>query len=266
LTGLKEATAALNESEHRLRLLTAQLLKSQENERRWIARDLHDDLGQTMALLKMQINALERKVPAEFAEVHKILGDSRTHVNEVIGKVRHLTHDLSPPSLEHLGLAKELQSLLQGFAKYQAAEVIAEIDDLKGLFPPEAEINLYRLFQEFLNNIVKHAEATQIKVIISRQPQRVDFHLEDNGKGFNPKTLLDYKNLNRGLGLVTMEERVRMLGGDLELQSEPGQGTRLRFAVPLANPKLYSSALDQHLLQQYQRVDILFIYAATPIA
>ena len=238
LTSLRKAKTALNESEHRLRLLTAQLLKSQENERRWIARDLHDDLGQIMALLRLQNGALGRKVPAEYTEVHQILDDSRNHINEVIGKVRRLSHDLSPPALEHLGLARALESLLQGFAQYQAAEVMTDIDDLKGLFPPEVEINLYRLFQEFLNNIVKHADATQIKVIISRQPERVDFQLEDNGKGFDSKAALDYKDLNRGLGLVTMEERVRMAGGVLKLQSEPGQGTRLNFAVPLADPKL----------------------------
>jgi len=112
------------------------------------------------------------------------------------------------------------------------------IDDLEGLFPREVEINLYRLFQEFLNNIIKHAKATQIKVIISRHPHCVDFRLEDNGKGFDPKTVLDYKNLHQGMGLATMEERVRMLGGVLKLESEPGQGTRLHFSVPVANPKL----------------------------
>lgn len=235
LTGLKETETALKESEQKLRLLTSQLLNAQESERRRIAHDLHDDLGQVMNLLKLQMRTLERKVPAELSEAHKIIDDSRKYINEVIDKARRLSHDLSPSILEDLGLYDALKNLLEEFAKYQAAEVITEIDDFKGLFPQEAEINLYRLFQESLNNIIKHANATQIKVIISRHPHCVDFRMEDNGQGFDPKTVLSYKKLDRGMGLATMEERVLMLGGVLKLQSEPGQGTRLHFSVPLAH-------------------------------
>jgi signal transduction histidine kinase len=186
-------------------------------------------------------------VPAKLSEAHKIIGEFRKHITEVIDNVHRLSHDLIPPILENLGLSDAVKSLLERFTIYQAAEVMMEIDDLKGLFPREAEINLFRLFQEFLNNIIKHANATQIKVIISRHPNCVDFRLEDNGKGFDPKTVLDYKNPGRGMGLVTMEERVHMLGGVLKLQSEPGQGTRIHFAVPVANPKKGASPLTSIL-------------------
>ena len=247
LAGLKETETALKESEQKLRGLTSQLLNAQESERRRIARDLHDDMGQVMVLLKLQLRILEGKVPAELSEAHKIIGEFRKHITEVIDNIHRLSHDLIPPILENLGLSNAVKSLLERFAIYQAAEVMMEIDDLTGLFPREVEINLFRLFQEFLNNIIKHANATQIKVIISRHPNCVDFRLEDNGKGFDPKTVLDYKNPGRGMGLVTMEERVHMLGGVLKLQSEPGQGTRIHFAVPVANPKKGASPLTSIL-------------------
>jgi signal transduction histidine kinase len=229
----RQAEEALKESEERLRHLTSQLIAAQETERHRLALELHDDLGQSLMVLKMQLRSLQKLLPQEPAPPREQFEQSLKYINEIIEGVRRLSRDLRPAILEDLGLAAALAYLFEEFQKYRDLKFSLDLDDLQGLFAPEAQILIFRIFQESLTNIAKHADATQVAVSIKRQKRRVAFKIEDNGSGFDLEQILEGDATQRGLGLAAMDERIRMLGGALDIRSRDSQGTRISFAVPL---------------------------------
>lgn len=222
---------SLKESEGRLRHLTSQLLTAQEAERGRLALELHDDLGQSLTVLKMQLRAIQREAPLEFSKTRESLEHTLDFINQVIEKVRRLSRNLRPAILEDLGLTAALKHLFEEFSN-QGILVTMDLDDVQGYFSPEAQIAIYRTFQESLTNIAKHAEAAQIKVTIKRQNGNVAFRVEDNGNGFELQEVLSGDVTKRGLGLMAMDERIRLLGGKLQISSKPGTGTNISFVVP----------------------------------
>jgi PAS domain S-box-containing protein len=228
----------LRESEEHLRLLTFQLLNAQETERKRIAVELHDGLGQALMVSKMRLRAIMRSVLA--GEPKEECEDLLGYLDEVIENVRRLSHDLMPPALEDLGLQAALSHLLDEFARYSGIRLSTDLEGIQDLFSPEKQLIIYRIFQEGLNNITKHAHASEVSVSMKREPEGVSFRLKDNGEGFDIQNVLASDSTKRGLGLAAMDERVQILGGDLKLWSQPGQGTRLQFTVPLSvdNPKV----------------------------
>ncbi len=156
---------ALLESEQRLRFLTNQLLTAQETERRRISMELHDEVGQSLTVLKLQVRAIERELrqPGQ-AELKQECLELLAYLDGVIENVRRLSRDLSPAILEDLGLSAALNYLLEGVAKHLTVNPSLQVEDLNGLFPPEAQIIIYRIFQECLNNITKHAGACTVSV------------------------------------------------------------------------------------------------------
>jgi signal transduction histidine kinase len=133
----------------------------------------------------------------------------------------------------NLGLPAALRQLTKEFSKYHDIKLSLKMGHIKNQFTTEEEINLYRIFQEALNNIVKHAQATRIEITIKKHSGRVTFRVDDNGRGFYRDHLLVKDTSSRGLGLTAIEERVRMLGGALEISSQEGQGTSITFVVPV---------------------------------
>jgi PAS domain S-box-containing protein len=226
----KRSEDALRESEKNLRYLSFQLLTSQETERKRIAVELHDGLGQALMVSKMRLRAIERSVPA--GEAKKECGDLLKYLDEVIENVRRLSHDLMPSALEDLGLQAALLHFLDEFAKYTGIRLSTDLDDIQALFSPEKQLIIYRIFQESLNNITKHAHATKVSLAMKREPGGVSFRLEDNGEGFDVQKVLASDSRKRGLGLATLEERVRMMGGSLQMWSQIGIGTRISFFIP----------------------------------
>lgn len=222
---------SLKESEGRLRHLTSQLLTAQEAERGRLALELHDDLGQSLTVLKMQLRAIQREAPLESSKTRESLEHTLDFINQVIEKVRRLSRNLRPAILEDLGLTAALKHLFEEFSN-QGILVTMDLDDVQGYFSPEAQIAIYRTFQESLTNIAKHAEAAQIKVTIKRQNGNVAFRVEDNGNGFELQEVLSGDVTKRGLGLMAMDERIRLLGGKLQISSKPGTGTNISFVVP----------------------------------
>jgi signal transduction histidine kinase len=226
----QRAKEALRESEERLRHLSSQLLTSQETERKRIAVELHDGLGQALIVSKMRLWAIECSLPA--GESKKECGGLLTYLDEVIENVRRLSYDLMPLALQDLGLQAALLNLLDEFAKYTGIRLATDLDDIQALFSPERRLIIYRIFQESLNNITKHAQATAVSVAMKREPNGVSFRLEDNGKGFDVPKVLASDSKNRGLGLAAVEERVQMMGGSLQMWSQMGVGTRISFFIP----------------------------------
>jgi signal transduction histidine kinase len=226
-----QTEASLQESEARLRHLTSKVLSAQEDERGRLALELHDDLGQSLAVLKMQLRAIQRKAPPESSEVRENLENSLNFINEIIERIRRLSRNLRPTVLEELGLTPAVQHLFEEFC--QEIQVILDLDDTKDLLSLEAQLNIYRIFQESFSNITKYAQASRVSVSIKKQEGGVVFLVEDNGRGFDPQKIINENIADRGLGLTAMDERARMLGGTLNIWSQEGQGTKITFNVPI---------------------------------
>ncbi|MDD2901731.1 MAG: PAS domain-containing sensor histidine kinase [Syntrophales bacterium] len=230
ITVRKQNEIKLLESEHRLRELTAQLLNIQEIERSRISKELHDELGQTMLLLKFQVSAIHEKLadPATRKESSEVLKNN----DEAIENVRRLAKDLSPTVLESLGVSAAVRFLLEEFGKSSNIAVTADIDEVNDLLAPKEQRNIYRIFQEALTNIGRHAQAGHVKAMIKRSEQSIAVLIQDDGKGFEvDKVLADYPKARR-FGLATIKERVQLIGGSLDLKSELGSGTKITFSVP----------------------------------
>jgi PAS domain S-box-containing protein len=231
ITERKLAEEKLMESEKNLRRLTSQLLSAQEDERKRISMELHDELGHALLALKLQLESVEEQLlPHQISlkdEVGKMLGG----IYGTIEKVRRLYLDLSPGDLEDLGLTTSLHSLFDDFADLQKQITwTIKLNHLDGLFPLSTQTAIYRIVQEALTNIGKHAKPNHVLTEIKREKQGVKFIIEDDGIGFEwSKVVIEKKTL----GLLAMEERVKILGGSFELWSRANQGTKISFTIPI---------------------------------
>jgi PAS domain S-box-containing protein len=232
ITDRKKAEEALKESEIRLRHLAEQLLTAQESERKRLAAEVHDELGHALLTLKLHLSSLEKKMLPEQEDLKEEIRSQLDYIQEVIQEVRRLYHDLSPGDLEDLGLTKALRALINDFAVH-VPQITWQVNlmDLEGLFSLPVQTTIYRILQEALTNIGKHAHPTLVIISSQKEDDRVHFVIQDNGKGFNVQEL-GTQATGRGLGLVAMEERLKMLGGSLEIQSRDQEGTRLSFKIP----------------------------------
>jgi signal transduction histidine kinase len=231
----RRAEEALKESERELRLLTSQLLSIQEEERRRVARELHDELGQALTVLKINLVAIEDKLAPEQKALKANCEHMLSYIDTVIENVRRLSWDLSPSSLEDLGLTAALGYLVDETCRNHHMHSAVVMDEIDHLFPPEIQINIYRIFQESLTNVVKHAKATLVSVQVSREDGKVSFVIRDNGRGFSVKQVIPGKVAKRSLGLTAMNERVLMAQGSLQISSRKGQGTTIAFSIPTDN-------------------------------
>ena len=219
----------LLESEKNLRQLASQLMTAQEDERKRISQELHDELGQALLVLKLQTRSVEKELQPEQETLRAECLEMLDNIDQVVNNVRRLSHDLSPLLLEDLGLSVALERLIREFCKHYNIEYSNPETDLNNLFTLESQTTIYRIFQESLTNIGKHSQATRLTVSISRTDDRAVFLIQDNGKGFNPA---QGRGQSRGMGLAAMKERVQMLGGTLSILSQEGTGTKISFDIP----------------------------------
>ena len=236
ITERQRAEEAIKQSELRLRQLTSQLLTAQEEERHRISLALHDDLGQSLMVLKMQLRGVEKALPSEpgAAKARDECSVALNYLGTIIQNIRRISQNLRPAILENFGLASGLKSLVDEFCLRQELRCSFELDDIRQSFSTETEIVIYRIFQETLTNIGKHAQATQVEIAVKKRQDHVHLSINDNGAGFDVKEALAITADTRGMGLGSIEERVRMLGGTLQLWSEVGKGTRISFNVPIS--------------------------------
>jgi PAS domain S-box-containing protein len=219
-------------AEEAIRELSFSLWNAQEMERKRIASELHDDFGQTLAFLKIKIKNIQNKLPSHQDELKEECENTLKYADQLIEKVRTLSHGLTPLILNHLGLTASLQSLIEDFSKFSYMKIKKDIANIDKMFSPVAEIAIYRIFQEIFTNIEKHANADHVKIEIKKQNNSVYFQIEDNGKGFDiEKIELNYLNEKR-IGLASLKERVRMLGGRFKIQSHMNEGTKINFTIP----------------------------------
>ena len=208
-----------------LRELSARLLRAQENERRTLARELHDEVGQSLSAILMETEGAACAV--EPAEVREHLASIRAMAEKTVNEVRDLALLLRPSMLDDFGLVPALRWHAREMAKRTGLHVVVEADDSADSLPDEHQTCIYRLVQEALNNSSRHASARTVEVTVTREGARVLFSVRDDGAGFDPRFV-------RGLGLLGMEERVRRLGGQVRIDSQPGRGTLVAAELPVA--------------------------------
>ncbi len=230
----QQAVEALRESEKQLRYLSSQLLTAQETERTRISRELHDELGQALIALKFHLASVQRRLRKDQKPLYDEHEHAQEDIEQIIENVRRLSLDLSPHVLENLGLSAALRWLVDDCAKNQKITASIDITDINNSYSEKSQIIIYRIFQEALTNIRKHSHATHMSAVISRNDDTISFLIEDNGKGFDVKQVMIKNPIEKGLGLATMEERIRMLGGALDIRSQVGGGTRISFAIPIS--------------------------------
>ena len=231
---LQHAQGQIIEKEQNLSYLMAQVLAAQEQERERLSRELHDELGQSLLVLKLQAGNIQEQIDKNPAVAEAECRKMSANLNQLVENVRRLSRDISPAVLQDLGLTSALRHLVHEFAKRHNLQANFKVPpDLEKLFAREVQINIYRIFQESLTNISKHARASSLTVAVTRKAGMVSFLLVDNGKGFQLEEVFGREPTDRGMGLGTMEERVRMMGGILEIKSQKGRGTEISFSVPI---------------------------------
>jgi signal transduction histidine kinase len=231
ITERKQSEEVLKESAKNLRHLASQLLRAQEDERKRISLELHDELGHALLALKLQLLSVEDQLLPQQVSLKKEIGKILGVIGTTIEEVRRLYLDLSPGDLEDLGLTTALHSLLDEFADLQKNIIwTIKLDNLDGLLPLSAQTAIYRIVQEALTNIGKHAKPKHVSLEIKREKPGISFTIEDDGIGFERHKIVKEK---KTLGLLAMEERVNILGGSFELRSQEDRGTRISFTIPI---------------------------------
>jgi PAS domain S-box-containing protein len=232
--GRLQAQRALQDHSERLAALSRRLLVAQEAERRAVARELHDEIGQALTAVKLHLNVAARAPDRDAAAA--ALGQAAEVVNAAIAQVRDKSLDLRPSMLDDSGLVPALRWYLERFQQRSGIEVrlAAAIGDR--LPTAEQETVCFRLVQEALTNVARHAQAQTVWVSLARCAGGVEISVRDDGKGFDVRAALDRARRGDALGLAGMQERVSLIGGDIEIESRPGEGCEIRVLVPYTSP------------------------------
>ncbi len=229
ITARKRTEEALKASEAAVRNLAGKLIIAQEDERRRVARELHDGLNQELAALSVELGMFRSQLPPELAKLNEQLGGLQSLASKLIDDARSLSRELHPSVLEHLGLEAALSAHCAEFRKQAGIQLNLSVTDLPEEIDREVSLCLYRVVQEALRNAARHAGASEILVKLAGNGGGVELQIVDDGSGFDVA-----RAANDGrLGLVSMEERVRFVGGELEVRSELSVGTRLSVRIPL---------------------------------
>ena len=223
-----QTEASLESRRQALQKLAFQLLRVQEEERRRISRDLHDDINQRLALLSMDIEALERQLSFSPSHVGRAVRTIQNRVVELSDVVRHLAYQLHPSILDDLGLPIALQRLVDDFTARSHIQGSFGHENIPAVVPQEIATCLYRVAQESLNNVARHAAASRVDVELTRSRSGLTVTITDDGVGFDSE---QPRQGPHGLGLLGMKERVALIHGELLVSSAVGKGTRVQVVV-----------------------------------
>ena len=231
----KRTEEALLKSQKELRILSSQLLSAEETERKRIARELHDGIGQALSAIKFSVeNAIEelRKRPAtaNIESLASIIPLTRKTIDEV----RRIVKDLRPSILDDLGILATIAWFCREFQSiYSTVRIEKEIAVKENEIPVSLKTIIYRIMQEALNNTAKHSRADRVRLSLKKSDGRIELAIEDNGQGFNFKQAVYVKNSMRGFGLASMKERAELSGGSFAIESIAGAGTSIRVLWPV---------------------------------
>ncbi len=235
LAMLRSEMEIRKEAENQLRNLSVRLMTLQDDERRRIARDLHDTTGQTLSALKMTVAALQYSVNG-MPGVARLIGDLNALADEAVKEVRTMSYLLHPPLLDEAGFASAARWFVEGFSKRSNIAIECDIPRHCERLPKECELVLFRVLQESLTNVHRHSGASTASVTLTMHPGRLELQVRDNGSGIEQTKLAQVHEPGRqlGVGIAGMRERVHQLGGHMELQSSKA-GTKLSVSLPVAS-------------------------------
>ena len=222
ITDRRRAEAAARE-------LGGRLINAQEDERRRMARDLHDDLSQRLPLISVELDMLGQQPPAQREAIAGRMQEFSEEVKGMASEVHRLAHQLHPAKLEQLGLAATVRGFCKELAAAHEMAISFESHDVPRSLPDDVALCLYRITQEALQNTIKHSGATGVKVELTANDHELHLAITDDGHGFDPEAI----DARGSLGIVSMRERARMVRGRITVQSRPGEGTRIEVRVPI---------------------------------
>jgi len=217
----------IERTQDELNILTAKLVSAQEEERQRIARDLHDDVSQRLAVAAIDLTKLAEQLPAESAKSQCY--EIRSQLDALSEDIRKISHNLHPSIIEHLGLVPALRNLAADFEQRESIPTCFSARAVPPFVSRETQMGLYRVVQEALRNVAKHAAAKSVDIALVGGPEELYLSVRDVGRGFH----LAPARTQPGLGLVSMTQRAQVIGGVLDVQSEPGVGTQIILRVPL---------------------------------
>jgi PAS domain S-box-containing protein len=228
---LGRANMEIKKSEERMRFLTSKILSAQEQERKRISYELHDNLGQSLVALKLELRTIQRMMPPSGPE-KEAFESTLNELNNIVENVRRISMGLSPLMLEDLGLVRGLKTLFEEICNLEDIDCSFALEEISSLLSSDRQIIIYRICQEIFGNAIKHAKASRIKLSIQNYDGGVQFSIMDNGIGFDVDQTMSSHLEGHGMGLVYMEEQVRMLGGTINIKSKKGKGTKTIINVP----------------------------------
>lgn len=248
ITEQKRAEEDLLQFQTRLRALTVRMESLREEERTRISREIHDELGQALTGLKMDLRWIERRLsesqdPSFSHPILERIVSGTELVDQTIGTVQKIAADLRPGALDNLGLGPALKIEIRRFQERTGISCRLQVPESSSALPPEVAIGLFRIFQEALTNVARHARATRVDITLQCQDPMVLMEIKDNGRGIAPENL----TAQRSLGLLGMQERANQLGGSLFIRGAPDGGTMVRVKVPLCGPQNEEVAKHAHL-------------------
>jgi signal transduction histidine kinase len=227
----KEAEIALQRQRELLRELSARLSEVEENERKRLAAELHDLVGQNLTALGINLNIISDMMPADLSQpVHTRMQDSMVIVNDTIESIRDVITDLRPSTLDDFGLTATIQWYGELFFQRTGIAITMQMVELSTRLPAHTENAVFRIFQESLTNIQKHAQASEVRVSLEEEKLKVRLLIRDNGIGFDAANM-DKTPERKGWGLVMMTERAMEASGSFSITSQPGQGTQIAVEV-----------------------------------
>jgi signal transduction histidine kinase len=227
----KQAEERLQESHEQLRALSVYLQFVREEERTRIAREVHDELGQAMTSLKMDVCWLANRLPKVAKELHEKMRKMSAHIDATIHTIRRIATELRPGVLDDLGLVAALEWQANEFQERTGIQCSVSSTAEEVTFDQDVNTTFFRIFQEILTNIIRHAGATFVDALLTDEDGHLMLVVKDNGRGISVREV----NNTRSIGLVGMRERAALLGGDITYQGVPGKGTTVTVRIPLAH-------------------------------
>ncbi len=229
IVGLLLHRARRRRAEAFARDLGGRLINAQEDERRRIARDLHDDLSQRLALMSVELEMFGQKPPAQPEAIAGRMREFSGKVKSLSANVHELAHELHPAKLDQLGLVAAMRGFCRELATLKEMAIEFEARDVPQTLPTDMSLSLYRILQEALQNVIKHSGATCVKVQLTADSLELCLVVADDGDGFDPRAI----QTNGSLGILSMRERVRMVKGQMSVKSRQGEGTRIEVRAPI---------------------------------
>ena len=227
---------AVSQQREQLRALTNRLTDVQEAERKQLARELHDEMGQALTAISINLAAIKKELPQDcLTAVDERLTEASFLADQTLEQIRELSLNLRPPMLDDLGLVSTLRWYIKHYAKRVNIETDFEVTGLEERPPAAVETTLYRVVQEALTNVARHAQAGQVQLYLRQKESAITVFIKDNGQGFNLAKVINRESPGNGTGLLGMRERVTLLGGKFNIKSHMGQGTELSIEIPREN-------------------------------